>query len=128
MTVSIIQRNTALKMAVQFFQEEYPDTIAIAYMELDCGCIKVCGVTADGKPLGSLNLALSQSANKKEKPPTCKACEKDAGISITRLRHHGIIWPSDTTRLPDKSQRLGIGQKLFGRQYTANQDTILDID
>lgn len=128
MTVSINQREAALKMAAQLFRKGYPESIGVAYMELNCGCIKTCGVNAQGNTLGSLNLVLSQSSRKKDKPPACKACEKDKGISIKRLLHHGIIWPSTHTTLPDEYQRIEIGQKIFGSGYTESHDTILDID
>ena len=128
MTVPIVQRQAALKMAAQFFHKGYPDSIGIAYMELNCGCIKICGVTVEGNTLGSLSLALSRSSRKKDRPPTCKVCEKDDGISIKRLLHHGIIWPSTHATLPSENQRVEIGQKIFGPRYTASHDTILDID
>ena len=128
MTLPIYQREAALRMAARFFRKGYPESIGIAYMELNCGCIKICGVTAEGSTLGSLNLALSRSSRKKDSPPACKACVKDNGISIKRLLNHGIIWSATETTLPMGNQRLEIGQKIFGSRYTARHDTVIDID
>ena len=128
MNVPVNQRETALKMAAQFIRKGYPDSIGVAFMELNCGCIKICGVTVDGHTLGSLSLALSQSSRNKDKPPLCKVCAKDRGISIKRLLHHGIIWSATRNTLPARDQRIEIGQKIFGSRYTTSQDSILDMD
>ena len=45
---------SALKEICNRIVMKNPDAIGMATIELDCGCINVCGVSVNGEPLGSI--------------------------------------------------------------------------
>jgi hypothetical protein len=108
-------RSTAFDAACQTIFIEQPEAIGIAFKFLDCGCALLCGVSAQGDPLGELMHVSGQSAKKGKKPPICFTCKKDSGLE--RVIWEGIHWPGDESELPDKELRLVIGRNVFGPGY-----------
>jgi hypothetical protein len=82
-------RSTAFDAACQTIFIEQPEAIGVAFKFLDCGCSRLCGVSAQGDPLGELVHVSGQPAH----------------------------WPGDESELPDKELRLAIGRNVFGPGY-----------
>jgi hypothetical protein len=108
-------RSTAFDAACQTIFIEQPEAIGVAFKFLDCGCSRLCGVSAQGDPLGELVHVSGQPARKGKKPPICFTCKKDSGFE--RVIWEGIHWPGDESELPDKELRLLIGRSVFGPGY-----------
>jgi len=94
---------------------ERPEAIGVAYKVLDCGCALLCGVSAVGDPIGTLQHISSQPIKKKSSPPICLKCRKDNGLD--RVVWDGIYWPGVQREWPDKDLRISIGRKVFGPYY-----------
>ena len=94
---------------------EHLDAIGVAYKVLDCGCSLLCGVSAQGEPLGELLHLSGQPAKKGRRPPICLKCKIDNGLK--RVVWEGIYWPGDEKEKPDKELRLMIGRRVFGAGY-----------
>jgi hypothetical protein len=101
-------RSTAFDAACQTIFIEQPEAIGVAFKFLDCGCSRLCGVSAQGDPLGELVHVSGQ-------PAICFTCKKDSGFE--RVIWEGIHWPGDESELPDKELRLLIGRSVFGPGY-----------
>jgi hypothetical protein len=106
-----------MKMACRYIKEKHPAVVGVAFMELNCRCIKLCGVSLTGRLLDSLTLALGEAAKRRNRPPRCKICEADDGVNVKRLVQHGLIWSSDQAAKINDKQRLAIGRKIFGPGY-----------
>lgn len=84
-------------------------------IELDCGCINVCGVSIQGAPVGSIKtVALTEGTQN----PVCNLCLLEKGRVAGRVVDRKIIWPGDESELPAPELRLTIGRKVFGPEYT----------
>jgi hypothetical protein len=94
---------------------DYPDAIGVAYKVLDCGCSLLCGVSAQGSPMGPLRHTSGQPQRKGIKSPICLKCKIDNGLK--RVVWEGVYWPGDESEKPDKDLRLSIGRKVFGPGY-----------
>ena len=94
---------------------DHPDAIGVAYKVLDCGCSLLCGVSAQGDPIGILRHLSGQPSKKGKRPPICLKCKIDNGLK--RVVWEGIYWPGVENEQPDKSFRLLIGRKVFGPGY-----------
>ncbi len=110
------------KVPSNFFEEtcqkilfEHLDAIGVAYKVLDCGCSLLCGVSAQGDPLGVLLHVSGQPLKKGKRTPICLKCKLDNGLK--RVVWEGIYWPGDEREHPDKELRLMIGRKVFGAGY-----------
>ena len=110
-------RQNALELACRYIRGEFPEAVGIAYMELDCGCIKLCGVSSRGRLLGPISLTLGKSSIRKNRPPVCKKCKTDEGVNIKRVVRHGLIWPNNSIHKIDGDLKITIGRKLFGDRY-----------
>ncbi len=108
-------RSTAFDGACRTILTAYPEAIGVAFKFLDCGCSLLCGVSAQGNPVGELIHVSGQPARKGKKPPICFKCKKDDGME--RVIWEGIHWPGDESELPDKELRLSIGRNVFGPGY-----------
>ena len=108
-------RSTAFDGACRTILTTYPESIGVAFKFLDCGCSLLCGVSAQGTPVGELIHVSGQPARKGKKPPICFKCKKDDGME--RVIWEGIHWPGDESELPDKELRLSIGRNVFGPGY-----------
>ncbi len=108
-------RSTAFDQACHAILASYPEAIGVAFKFLDCGCSLLCGVSAQGNPLGELVHVSGQPVKKGKKPPICFRCKRDGGLP--RVIWEGIHWPGDESELPDKELRLMIGRNVFGPAY-----------
>jgi hypothetical protein len=93
----------------------HPEAIGVAYKGLDCGCSLVCGVSAQGEPVGELHHVSNLDENPKGQGPICLLCKKDNGLK--RVVREGILWPGTEAEWPDQELRLEIGSKVFGPDY-----------
>ena len=108
-------RSTAFDGACHTILTSCPEAIGVAFKFLDCGCSLLCGVSAQGNPVGELIHVSGQPARKGKKPPICFTCKKDDGME--RVIWEGIHWPGEESELPDKELRLSIGKNVFGSGY-----------
>ena len=108
-------QSTAFDGACQSILSTHPEAIGVAFKFLDCGCSLLCGVSAQGDPIGEMIHVSGQPARKGKKPPICFKCKKDS--SLERVVWEGIHWPGDENELPDKELRLSIGRNVFGPGY-----------
>ena len=107
----------ALKVICNRIIMNHPDAIGMATIELDCGCINVCGMSAKGEPLGSImSIPAHQEAGKDNSLICFKCLEKKGGIT-NRIVNQGIIWPGDESEAPEEEIRQYLGQKVFGPGY-----------
>jgi hypothetical protein len=75
----------------------------------------MCGVSAQGQPLGEL-LHVSQAAPGSETGALiCLRCKQDNGLQ--RVVNQGIAWPGTETEWPETALRLAIGKAVFGPEY-----------
>jgi hypothetical protein len=120
LTLEIMQENREdtsnhFERACRRILADHPKTIGVAYKVLDCGCTLLCGISAQGDPLGELLHISGQPARKGIKPPICLKCKIDNGLK--RVVWEGIFWPGDENEKPDKEFRLAIGRRVFGPGY-----------
>ena len=108
-------QSTAFDGACQSILTTHPEAIGVAFKFLDCGCSLLCGVSAQGDPIGEMIHVSGQPARRGKKPPICFKCKKDS--SLERVVWEGIHWPGDENELPDKELRLSIGRNVFGPGY-----------
>ena len=94
---------------------QHPEAMGIAYMELDCGCINSCGVSAKGDPVGEMQ-AVSGDSQKEE--TVCLKCYREKTIDWGRVIDKGLIWPGEDSERPDEKLRMEIGKRVFGSDYT----------
>ena len=93
----------------------YPEAIGVAYKVLNCGCALICGATAGGDPIGSLEHISGQPVKGGRQSPICLKCRKDDGLD--RVVWEGIYWPGPQSEWPEKDLRVAIGRKIFGIGY-----------
>ena len=114
-----------VKLASKYIHFIKPEIIGVAFMELDCKCVKLLGIQNDGKPLVPVTLALSKLANSAYHPPKCPICNKDGGHNVKRLARYGIVWILEKHRKPGRKLRKIITRKLFGAGYGAAEQVKL---
>ena len=90
---------------------KHPEAMGIAYMELDCGCVNICGVSAKGDPVGELR-TISERLHEDEM--VCLKCFRDKKIDWERVIAKGFIWPGDELEKPDEALLKAIGKRVFG--------------
>ncbi len=92
--------------------KDNPEAVAVVFAELDCGCMKVIGASANGNPVGSRIMIAGV-------PPTndtffmCSKCIKDQGTD-DRVVEYGIAWKKEKGKKPNEKYRNAIFQKAFG--------------
>ena len=94
---------------------EFPEAIGVAYKVLNCGCAMICGATAGGDPIGTLQRISGQPIKRGNKSPICLKCRKDSGFE--RVVWEGIFWPGPQSEWPDQDLRIFIGRNIFGKGY-----------
>ena len=108
----------ALKEICNRLVLKHPEAVGMAMIELDCGCIDICGVSIRGEPVGSIKtIALGQLAGEQESP-ICSQCLASKGQVSERIVSQRMIWPGSDAERPDKDLRVFIGRKVFGEYYT----------
>ena len=118
MKTASYHRQNALELACRYIRGEFPEAVGIAYMELNCGCIKLCGVSSGGRLIGPVTLTLGKSSIRKDRPPVCRKCKMDQGVNLERVVRHGLIWPNDSQHIIDGDLKKTIGRKVFGDRYS----------
>ena len=112
------KRFTALKQMCNKIAMEQPEAIGMAFIELDCGCINVCGVSVKGDSVGTLQTIPGPFIEDDQSQPICLTCYKDKSIDIGRVINQGIMWPGDESEKPQRQLRQFIGQSVFGPDYS----------
>ena len=116
MEKSKLVRMEALKNICNRLVMKHPDAIGMAMIELDCGCVNICGVSIRGEPVGSINTIVTGSEGETTSP-ICSRCLASKGRISGRVVNQRIIWPGDVKEQPDIDLRLFIGRKVFGEDY-----------
>lgn len=105
-------RKEALHSAAHKIQTENPESTAVIFAEFDCGCLKVCGVTADGNPTGPF-IKMSGLPPKNKEIFICLKCLIDKG-PFDRLIVKGILLDKTNTTTQNLKFRQELFHKLFG--------------
>jgi hypothetical protein len=95
--------------------KSYPETIGVALLALDCGCIKACGVSAKGDPVGEM-MGVTRDYASRFGATICLACRKKGWMN--RVVRREIFWPGSEAEKPDKKLRMQIGRHVFGVNYS----------
>ena len=96
----------------------HPEAVGMAVIELECGCMDICGVSIRGEPVGSIKtITLGQQAGGAQSP-ICNRCLAEKGRISGRVVHQRMIWPGGEQELPDRELRLFIGKEVFGQHYS----------
>jgi len=109
MEKSDLIRMEALKNICNRLVMKHPEAIGMAVIELDCGCVNICGVSIRGEPVGSMKTVV--------KGPVCDRCLTSEERISDRIVNQKMIWPGAESEQPDRDLRLFIGQKVFGEDY-----------
>ena len=108
----------ALKNICNRLVLKHPEAVGMAVIELECGCMDICGVSIRGEPVGSIKtVALSQEAGQ-EQSPICRQCLAAKGRIADRVVDQRIVWPGSDAERPDRNLRMVIGRAVFGDNYT----------
>jgi len=97
----------------------HPETIGVALLALDCGCVKVCGISAKGEPVGEMTGVTRDHANRPG-VTICLVCRKKKWMN--RVIRREIYWPGSEDERPDKKLRIKIGRRVFGPDHTEDID------
>jgi hypothetical protein len=99
---------------------EFSSTVGIAFLKLDCNCVKLIGVSSDGGPTSPM-MSISGSApvidetTGEEVEPVCEACSQD-DLGIFRVKKHGVIWNDAKVKLSEKLKEK-IKAKVFESKF-----------
>ena len=107
----------ALKQLCHGIVMAHPEAICMALIELDCGCINVCGVSVSGEPVGGMASFSGRPAASDGSRPICIQCAGAGAPMMERIVHQALVWPGDATEKPDVELRNLIGRAVFGPDY-----------
>ena len=105
-------KKQALRMTFRQIITNNVDAIAVVFLELNCGCMKVTGASANGDQVGPV-IMIPGRPPKNNRIPMCLKCLEDNG-SPNRIIGHGIMWGLDNGKNPNEKYRNIIYQKAFG--------------
>ncbi len=108
----------ALKEICNRIVMKHPEAIGMAIIELDCGCMNICGVSFEGEPVGSIMSIPLHQETENNKSLVCFRCLEEKSRITDRVINYGLIWPGDENDIPEEEFRLSIGQKVFGPDYS----------
>jgi len=111
------KRLKALKQICDKIAMEQPEAIGMAFIELDCGCLHVCGVSAKGDPIGKLQTIPGSFIDENPEQPVCFRCYREKRLDMGRAVRKGLVWPGDETEIPAKELRENIGKTVFGLDF-----------
>ena len=97
---------------------KHPEAIGMATIELDCGCINVCGVSFKGEPVGSIMSIPAHQETENNGSLVCFKCLEKKSEITDRIINQGLIWPGGENEIPAKEIRFYIGQEVFGPDYS----------
>lgn len=107
-------RQPVFYLACRYIFSQNPLIVGVAYVELDCLCIKMCGISRRGDLLAPLTLALAPGASRRFRPPLCPICAHDNGVNPARVRRHGLVWAKDAAKAPDAAMKQILHRRVFG--------------
>jgi len=105
-------RKEILKIAFQHIITNNVDAVAVVLLELNCGCMKVAGTSANGDQVGPM-IMIPGLPPKKNRVPICLKCMEDGG-SPNRIVSKGIMWKDENGGKPNGKHRREIYHKAFG--------------
>lgn len=111
------RRRQALKQICHRMVMTHPEAICMAVIELDCGCLHMCGTSAIGQPVGALESYTRTLEFESGRGPVCMACARAAGKLRGRIIGRHLVWPGDEDEKPDVELRNLIGREVFGPTY-----------
>jgi hypothetical protein len=106
----------ALDDVCRLIFKEFSDTAGVAFLKLDCDCIKLAGVSSTGDQsspmmLVSGNPPVIDESTGEETTPVCEKC-KDDSLGVFRTKNRGIIWNNKKAVL-SRQIRNKIKDKVF---------------
>ena len=109
------QKN-ALNDVCRLIFKEFSNTVGIAFLHLDCDCIKLVGVSPSGEQTSPMmrvpgNPPAVNQKTQEETTPECERCSNDS-LGIFREKNHGMIWNEEKVRL-SKQVKKKIRSKVF---------------
>jgi len=86
----------ALDDVCRLIFKEFSNTVGVAFLQLDCDCIKLAGVSSTGDQTSPMMLVSGSSPviderTEEESIPVCEKCSDDT-LGIFRTKNRGIIW------------------------------------
>ena len=108
----------ALKEICDRIVMKHPEAVGMAAIELDCGCINVCGVSFRGEPVGSVKSIPAHQESENDNNLVCFRCLDEKSGITDRIINQRLIWPGNENDIPEETFRLFIGQKVFGPDYS----------
>ena len=75
----------ALKEICDRIIMEYPEAVGMATIELDCGCINVCGVSFRGEPVGSVMSIPAHQETENDNNLVCFRCLEEKNRITDRI-------------------------------------------
>jgi hypothetical protein len=99
---------------------QFSNTVGVAFLKLDCDCVKLVGVSSAGEATSPMMLVSGQApvidaSSGEELTPACEACAQD-DLGVFRIKNQGIIWNDGKVKLPAKLKqkiRLKVFQSKF---------------
>ena len=106
----------ALSDVCRLIFKQFSNTVGIAFLHLDCDCIKLVGVSPKGEQTSPMMRvpgnppALDEKAGE-EAIPECAKCSHDS-LGIFREKSHGMVWNEAKVRLSLHAKKK-IRSKVF---------------
>ena len=117
MEKSTLPTDDALKGICDRLVLKHPEAVGMAVIELDCGCVDICGVSIRGEPVGSVKSIAPGSSAGRGQSPICSRCLASRGRVSGRIVNRKIVWPGSDEELPEPALRRFIGTAVFGENY-----------
>ena len=99
---------------------QFSNTVGVAFLKLDCDCVKLVGVSSAGEATSPMMLVSGKApvidaSSGEELTPVCEACAQD-DLGVFRVKNQGIIWNDGKVKLPAKlKQRIRL--KVFQSKF-----------
>jgi hypothetical protein len=106
----------ALDDVCRLIFKEFSNTVGVAFLQLDCDCIKLAGVSSTGDQtspmmLVSGNPPVIDESTGEETTPVCEKCSEDS-LGVFRTKNRGVIWNNKKVPL-SRQIRNKIKAKVF---------------
>jgi hypothetical protein len=109
--------NDAYSEIAEIIFASHGDAVGVAYLELDCGCARLCGVSRQGAPVGDVFNVSGQPSTRNLEPLVCLKCYRDKGFAVQRAARQGILWADAPPRRTGPEERMRIGHVVFGDDF-----------
>jgi len=93
------------------------DAVGVAFLELDCGCARLCGVSRRGTPVGDVFNVSGQPTTRNLEPLVCLKCYRDKRFAVERSTRQGILWAEAPNRQTVSEERAKIEYAVFGDKF-----------